>query len=601
MDRSRRPRGAARQETARQRAARPCADPPGRRLFRWAAAGCAALMCAAGILVCVLRGPAGVDVARPFAAAGLSLAGLACMITGAPRHGPDRRWRLMVSIMMFAAAIAVFPHRLAPLTAVCLVALVVGGAGMLAYPVHSTDDAGTADVPETPAPVRPPTGSGATAEAAGADLPAADGSPTDGARDPPACQAWQADPVDPVDPVDPPGHASYWYLIMLLDCLIMVGCIALLAGPAILRSARQNDVPLMNGPTYSIILAAIALLITVALLLVAVFRQPQNHRGRRLLRAGMAAFLVAAVWHGLLAVCGATSVPAAASLPMVAGALFTGLAALCPDPPPASAPSPAEAEADRHLITARLRRWHTLLPYVPLTAAAAATLTTFTVDRIGHLREMWALLGLLLLALARQMLTMAENARLLGEVELQEQLLRFQAFHDSLTGLANRNLFTDRLQTALHQQPGGSAHSDRRVAVLFCDLNDFKHVNDLLGHAAGDDLLRITAGRLSAGVRASDTVARLGGDEFAILLGADSARDPTSVGLRLVEAAREPVRLAGVSYAAALSVGLVTVDPATEAVSAEDLLHRADLAMYAAKAQRSGSPAVYTPALDSPG
>ncbi|OHV74227.1 GGDEF domain-containing protein [Pseudofrankia sp. BMG5.36] len=114
------------------------------------------------------------------------------------------------------------------------------------------------------------------------------------------------------------------------------------------------------------------------------------------------------------------------------------------------------------------------------------------------------------------MTTLTDNVRLVARVEQDQLALRHQAFHDPLTGLANRALFGDRLAQALARR----ARAPARLAVFFCDLDEFKHVNDALGHAAGDELLRMTARRLLTSVRASDTVARLGGDEFAILLDA---------------------------------------------------------------------------------
>ena len=163
-------------------------------------------------------------------------------------------------------------------------------------------------------------------------------------------------------------------------------------------------------------------------------------------------------------------------------------------------------------------------------------------------------------------------------VEL-ERRLRHLAFHDALTGLSNRQLFGDRLVQALAraERTGG------RVAVLLCDLDDFKDVNDSLGHAVGDRLLVALARRLEGAARRSDTVARLGGDEFAVLLeGIAETQDAIDGARRLLDASRQPIEIDGHELDVDLSIG-IAVDAGER--SAEELLRDADVALYEAKAQ----------------
>ena len=131
------------------------------------------------------------------------------------------------------------------------------------------------------------------------------------------------------------------------------------------------------------------------------------------------------------------------------------------------------------------------------------------------------------------------NVRDVTERRRLERELSHQAFHDSLTGLANRSLFADRVQRGL----AGCGRTGRPLAVLFLDLDGFKAVNDTLGHGAGDRLLEQVAERLLHCVRPGDTVARLGGDEFAVLL-EDLApgEDGSAVAVRIAEALRRPGR-----------------------------------------------------------
>jgi predicted signal transduction protein with EAL and GGDEF domain len=178
--------------------------------------------------------------------------------------------------------------------------------------------------------------------------------------------------------------------------------------------------------------------------------------------------------------------------------VLIGLAALAPEP---------ASRHSRPADGAKATVWFTLLPYLPLGAIGLVVI----VQQVAGLRvdrtETYGLILLVGIVVARQLLTLLENVDLLRRVQDGQDRLHHQAFHDWLTGLPNRALFGDRLEQAVarHRRDQG------RLALLFCDLDDFKQVNDSYGHSTGDDLLRVTADRLHACVRSGDTVARLGG------------------------------------------------------------------------------------------
>jgi diguanylate cyclase (GGDEF)-like protein/PAS domain S-box-containing protein len=160
--------------------------------------------------------------------------------------------------------------------------------------------------------------------------------------------------------------------------------------------------------------------------------------------------------------------------------------------------------------------------------------------------------------------------------QVQADLER-QAFTDSLTGLPNRALFDDRLEQFL------SRREPPDLAVIYCDLDRFKAVNDHFGHAEGDRLLEVAAARLASAVRAEDTVARLGGDEFAVLVdGADALEVAEEIAQRIVEELRRPLLVGAEEVPVSVSVG-VAVARAGSADGARVLMHSADEAMYRAK------------------
>jgi diguanylate cyclase (GGDEF)-like protein len=174
--------------------------------------------------------------------------------------------------------------------------------------------------------------------------------------------------------------------------------------------------------------------------------------------------------------------------------------------------------------------------------------------------------------------------RNVAEASFREQLElnAHAALHDGLTGLPNRTLFGDRLQQAIlrvGREPG-------QPTVLLMDLDRFKEVNDTLGHAAGDSVLRDFAARLQAAVRKGDTMARLGGDEFAVIVTARQSDDVLSVIQRIQAAAERPFNVQGLPIGLEVSIGVAHYPE--HGSDPETLTRHADIAMYAAKVARAG-------------
>jgi diguanylate cyclase (GGDEF)-like protein/PAS domain S-box-containing protein len=174
-----------------------------------------------------------------------------------------------------------------------------------------------------------------------------------------------------------------------------------------------------------------------------------------------------------------------------------------------------------------------------------------------------------------------------------EEKLKHQAFHDALTGLPNRLLFQDRIS----RQVASARRDGETVGVLFVDLDDFKVVNDTMGHGVGDELLAAVGVRLSGLIRDCDTAARLGGDEFALLIG--SATDSAAVEAaaeRVVAAFGEPFALAAGAVLTPVTVGVATT---ADSADTDELLRHADLALYAAKAAGKRQWRRYQPVLSA--
>ena len=247
-----------------------------------------------------------------------------------------------------------------------------------------------------------------------------------------------------------------------------------------------------------------------------------------------------------------------------------------------AAAMPGEDAAEATTRRMSLSWFSVSLPYLPLIPGVVVFIAiAFEGESMGPFLASASSAAALLLV-ARQMLTMLENRELTGSLEEtvaelreREGQLEFQAFHDPLTQLANRALFRDRLDHALEQR------RDEAVSVLFVDLDDFKTVNDSLGHDVGDRLLVSVGERLRACVRVGDTVARIGGDEFAILIEVDDAgTEGPMVAQRVLSALAVPFSVVGRDLRVSASLGLAS----GHYESGEAVLQDADLAMYAAKA-----------------
>jgi diguanylate cyclase (GGDEF)-like protein/PAS domain S-box-containing protein len=180
------------------------------------------------------------------------------------------------------------------------------------------------------------------------------------------------------------------------------------------------------------------------------------------------------------------------------------------------------------------------------------------------------------------------NCRDVTDRRSLEDQLRHQAFHDPLTGLANRPLLVDRIE---HELEGRPMESPATTAVLLMDLDDFKTVNDSLGHAAGDELLAAISERVRKTLRGRDTAARIGGDEFGILVRTGERSEVETIAERILAAVREPIVLGDHQLTVAASMGIVFAEG--RQTSAGELLRSADVAMYMAKARGKGRSVIF--------
>ncbi|WP_433060695.1 putative bifunctional diguanylate cyclase/phosphodiesterase [Dactylosporangium sp. CS-033363] len=358
-------------------------------------------------------------------------------------------------------------------------------------------------------------------------------------------------------------------LVMVLDGLIVVGALFVLTWATTLGSVVRAGAGSAFAYSVAIAYPVTDLVLTVIVILLLAASTPANRAQLTILGAGLLCLTFSDSVFAYLVSKGADSMPPLADAGFTAGMALVAVAAL---------KTGADTQARP---AARRSRWvQLLLPYVPV----AGTGVLLIVQLVRGIRmdgvEIAVETAVISLLIIRQAVTLIENAVLLDRVSDSQARLTHQAFHDALTGLSNRVLFHDRLAhaLALHHRDG------RPLAVLFCDLDDFKTVNDRYGHHAGDRLLHEVAGRLRGAVREADTVARVGGDEFAVLL--EGGGDPGEPAERIMSAVGRPFDLDGETVRIGMSVGLVE---AGSALTADVLLRRADAAMYAGKRQGKGT------------
>ncbi len=367
--------------------------------------------------------------------------------------------------------------------------------------------------------------------------------------------------------------ASLLYLswAFLLGPILTSGVVSGLAGALLLAY-----------PVADVVMASIALIIVTA--------AGRERRGLLTIALGGISFGLADSGFAYLTFVGGYTSGGQVAVGWALGFFLLGLGALTMTPKPGGppeAPAPATAEAagapPATAGDARTTVLGMVLPYVPVTIGLAVTVTF--VIRDGRLDPVLYLLGVgvMVLVMVRQFVALRDNSVLTRELLSRERQLAHMAFHDPLTGLANRALFYDRVSHAvLRQDRTGSP-----VGLLYIDLDGFKAVNDSLGHDAGDELLVAVAARLTTCLRSSDTVARLGGDEFAVL--ADPVHDVEDIVViadRVVAAIAEVFPLASGVARIGASVGIATRRPRDGDL--DDFLQRADSAMYAAKTAGKG-------------
>ncbi|WP_234834836.1 bifunctional diguanylate cyclase/phosphodiesterase [Mycolicibacterium stellerae] len=356
---------------------------------------------------------------------------------------------------------------------------------------------------------------------------------------------------------------------LILDSVIMATSLFVVSWVCVLRKLSDGG----GAPGLTVLHITVdVILLTTAIV---VWSRPLARVSVTVLAAGMATIQLADIASVYLAGVGGYHDGGLVDVVRAAGFGMLGFAALFSIDEQPAQPSAMDLQSG-------VRVW---LPYLPLLAAGIAGVS-FELSHRDH-RQLFIAEAILVTAvLIRQLFVLTENQRLLAEVARE-------AFHDNLTGLANRANFLDKLDGAIARR----RRSGEPVAVLCLDLDNFKAVNDALGHPAGDELLIRVAGRLTSVLGETWTIARLGGDEFAAIH--EGHTDALAAANRVLDACRTPIILGGVPQTVRPSIGL-TVAAANSVQTSDDLLLNADLAMYAAKRDGGGCVRSFVPDLPAP-
>ncbi|MBP2328335.1 diguanylate cyclase (GGDEF)-like protein [Kibdelosporangium banguiense] len=383
----------------------------------------------------------------------------------------------------------------------------------------------------------------------------------------------------------PTQWTTHFGMAVVLDGLVVTGSLFILVWTAALGTVVQASAP--DALAWAVAIAyplSDLVVVVVAVLLVVFDRVERPYRANLLLlAAGIVALACSDSIFAYLVSIGAESMKPWSDAGFVLGPLLIAYALLA-----------VPRENEREDTEPGGVDWlQLILPYLPVMAVTLVIASQLLFGEGPDWVEVSLSALVIFLVLARQLLSLLDNRLLLRRVYEGQRQLRYQAFHDPLTGLANRALFADRLDHAV------ADGSRRPLVLIFVDLDDFKEVNDRFGHAGGDALLHAVGQRLQDCVRSTGTVARLGGDEFAILLEGEPEA-PQAVADRIRNALRRPFAVHGTLVNVRASMGVVVPDPSEPLISSDVLLGRADTSMYAGKRLGKDAVVVYRPTHDGP-